>query len=121
VDPPQAGQLIGIDAIALPLATLRPFHQARVGRQHLVSPLGDHVLHPSRVSSYFDHYPRHGQCLEELPYIFLRRSIIEIHRSRRVADLGGSHTKAHDLSGGRQENRCGAKSAMGEVQVEEAA
>jgi len=35
--------------------------------------------------------------------------------------LEGSHTKAHDLSGGRQENRCGAKSAMGEVQVEEAA
>jgi hypothetical protein len=24
------------------------------------------------VSSYFHHYPRHGQCLEELPYIFLR-------------------------------------------------
>ena len=36
------------------------------------SPLGDHVLHPSRVRSYFDHYPRHGQCLKELPYIFLR-------------------------------------------------
>src|SRR6266478_2455720 len=47
-------------------------HQPRVGHQHLVSPLGDHVQHPSRVSSYFDHYPRHGQCLEQLPYIFLR-------------------------------------------------
>src|SRR5262249_33232552 len=69
---PQSCQLVGIDAIALPLTTLRPFHQPRVGHQHLVSPLGDHVLHPSRVSSYFDHYPRHGQCLEEFPYIFLR-------------------------------------------------
>src|SRR5882724_3967879 len=72
IHPPQSCQLVGIDAIALPLATLRPFHQPRVGHQHLVSPLGDHVLHPSRVSSYFDHYPRHGQCLEQLPYIFLR-------------------------------------------------
>src|SRR5712691_12716688 len=72
IHPPQSCQLVGIDAIALPLATLRPFHQPRVGHQHLVSPLGDHVLHPSRVSSYFDHYPRHCQCLEELPYIFLR-------------------------------------------------
>src|SRR5437899_1723572 len=72
IHPPQASQLIGIDAIALPLATLRPFHHPRVCHQHLVSPLGDHVLHPSRVSSYFHHYPCHGQCLEELPYIFLR-------------------------------------------------
>src|SRR5712671_4212080 len=72
IHPPQSCQLVGIDAIALPLATLRPFHQPRVSHQHLVSPLADHVLHPSRVSSYFDHYPRHGQCLEELPYIFLR-------------------------------------------------
>src|SRR4029077_13418741 len=24
------------------------------------------------MPSYFDHYPRHAQCLEELPYIFLR-------------------------------------------------
>src|SRR5947209_17718859 len=31
-----------------------------------------HVLHPGRVRSYFDHDPRHDQCLEELPYIFLR-------------------------------------------------
>src|SRR5713226_3560990 len=73
IHPPQARQLVGIDTIALPLAPLRPFHPPRVGHQHLVSPLGDHVLHPSRVRSYFDHYPRHGQCLEELPYIFLRR------------------------------------------------
>src|SRR6266545_6672118 len=63
IHPPQACQLVGIDAIALPLTTLRPFHQPRVGHQHLVSPLGDHVLHPSRVRSYFHHYPRHGQCL----------------------------------------------------------
>jgi hypothetical protein len=26
----------------------------------------------------------------------------------------GSHTKAHDLSGWPQENRCGAESAVGE-------
>src|ERR1700682_5559976 len=67
IHPPQARQLVGIDAIALPLATLRPFHQPRVGHPYLVSPLGDHVLHPSRVSSYFDHYPRRGQCLGRTP------------------------------------------------------
>src|SRR5262249_13493390 len=71
IHPPQSCQLVGIDAIALPLATLRSFPQPRVGHRYLVSPLGDHLLHPSRVSSYFDHYPRHGQCLEEFPYIFL--------------------------------------------------
>src|SRR6266849_2027047 len=81
--PPDPGALLDCDAESgtttadppapiVPLATLRPFHQPRVGHQHLVSPLADHVLHPSRVRSYFDHYPRHCQCLEELPYIFLR-------------------------------------------------
>src|SRR5438132_7314752 len=72
IHPPQSCQLVGIDAITLSLATLRRFHQPRVGHQHLVPPLGDHVLHPSRVRSYFDHYPRHCQCLAELPDIFLR-------------------------------------------------
>src|SRR5664279_4448679 len=72
IHPPQARQLVGIDAIALPLATLRTFHQPRVGHQHLMPPLGDHVLYPRRVFSYFHHHPRHRQCLKELPYIFLR-------------------------------------------------
>ncbi len=46
IHPPQSGQLVRIDAITLPLATLRSFHQPRVGHQHLVPQLGDHVLHP---------------------------------------------------------------------------
>jgi hypothetical protein len=74
IHPPQARQLVGIDAIALPLATLRPFHPPRVGHHYLVSPLGDHVLPPSRVSSYFHHYPRRGYIFLRCPQLFLPSS-----------------------------------------------